>query len=142
MEIEKTINQNVLARRSPGWNIQYVAPVPVPGDLPYAPGAQAWVVCVMRKRNELTPEIEEPEWLKGCDLETHHLYYQHLYEEMGEAALTSYLVEMDLVIASGDQRISVYSTRPEEAKPDSAMSGYLLPFIVEFPEHLEESEQG
>jgi len=133
---KKQIGSASLEKRSMRWFIQYIQPLEIPADLSYAHDGQAWSVCVMKQYNEL----EEPEWLKGCDHETHLMYW----EMQGSLAKTISRVEMDLVIwTEGEQRFFVFPTKPSPVTPDRKKDGdpLSIAFRVVFPQKLEEQEK-
>ena|SRR5579859_2899353 len=129
----KQVGSAVLEKRSMRWFIQYIQKLDIPADLPYAQGSQAWGVCVMKQYNEL----DEPEWLKGCDHETHLMYW----EQMGSLAKTISRVEMDLVIWSEEeQQFYVFPAKPSPVTPEQKKDGdpLSIAFRVVFPQKLEE----
>lgn len=128
---QQEVERAVLDRRTKGWTIQYVQDVPLPADVPYASG-QAWGVCVMKQWNELG---DEPEWLQGTDEETHQLYYQQRYKEMGKAAETVSRIELDLVISTADQ-FHVFPCKPVQPTEEMKARGMTIAFTLEFPEQL------
>jgi len=125
---QHTVGREVLSRRSTGWKIQYVLQIPVPNDVPYVDGAEAWAVCIMKQYSELG---DEPEWLKGCDEETHQLYYR----EQGELAMTSSRVETDLVIAA-QGHLTVVPCKPASAEQLGTLNAYSIVFQINFPASL------
>lgn len=80
----------------------------------------------MKQYNEMG---DEPEWLKGCDWETHLLYWQ----DMGALAQTQNVIEADLVIWDG-AHFFVHPTRTGSAMPEQGT--LQLTFKIEFPSIL------
>lgn len=122
--------QASLSRRILGWLVQATQEVPIPAHLPYARNAQAWEVALMKQYNELG---DEPEWLKGCDLETHLMYW----EQMGELAKTQTRLEVDLAIWSHGS-FYVYPTRAGVATTEGGQVE--VTFLVKFPDTLDPSQ--
>jgi hypothetical protein len=123
---QAAIANEALSRRSKGWKIQYVLQVPIPNDVSYADG-EAFAVCVMKQYNELG---EDPQWLRGCDEETHQLYYAG----HPELARTQSTIETDLVIYA-EGRFIVLRCKP--ASPEQLVGQpFNIAFDVEFPATL------
>lgn len=130
MTIPEQAQEASLSRRAKGWQVQCMQEIPIPEHLPYVQCAQAWTIAVMKQYNELG---EEPEWLKGCDLETHLMYW----EQMGELAKTQTQLEVDLVIHCNGQ-FFVYPCMPGTVTTEDG--GVEVTFLVKFPGTLDPSQ--